>query len=123
MDWIGAASVGGIWAGSVGGLLLYLHTRNVKAKDEDRAEHQDRARAVNERFDRLDRQFSKVDTDMDGLTRQLGAVVTDVERRFLPRVEHAETITRLDDNIRQLNATIAQLNAHLFDLARNGRQG
>ena len=82
-------------------------------------------RLRNDRFDRIDAthkkleaKVDKLDVDFDGLNKQLGSIVADVEKRFLTREEHTEAVNRLDGNIVELTRTIGQLNGHLFDLAR-----
>lgn len=60
----------------------------------------------------------KLDTDFDGLIKQIAGIVHDVEARFVTKEENTVAIRRLDGNIMELNRTIGQLNDHLFDLAR-----
>lgn len=85
-------------------------------------------RGRSERFDRIDlaqtkleAKVNKLDGDFDGLTRQLGDIVNDVQERFLTRDEGVAAINRLDNNIVELTRTIGQFNHRLFDLARDGR--
>lgn len=118
MDWLGIATAGFIFSGAVVGYQTLLHMKRTEALREDRARHEERSKAVHNRFDQIEGHIAKVDADMDGLTRQLVAVVTDVERRFLPRSEHAESIARLDRNVVQLTEAIGGLSKQLFDLAR-----
>lgn len=85
-------------------------------------------RERNDRFDRIDKshvelakQVNKLDTDFDGLTRQLGGVVKDVEQRFLTRDEHAAAVNRLDASIVELNRTLVAFSRQMFELARDRR--
>lgn len=95
--------------------------------------HKSRGEAQNMRFDRLDESHGELrgkvetlNTDVDGLTRQLSGIVNDVEKRFLTREEGTAAINRLDSSVTELNRTITttvgELNRQLFDLAR-GRPG
>lgn len=72
------------------------------------------------RFDKIEGTVNRLDADFTGLTRQLGGVVNDVEKRFLPREEHENAINRLDASINRLDSSLGTLNSHLFDLARGG---
>lgn len=71
-----------------------------------------------ERFDRIEKSVERFDTDLNGLIRQLGTIVSDV------RV-HESSIHRLDENIVQLSHTISEnigtLNDRLFEIARERR--
>lgn len=70
------------------------------------------------RFTQIEQKTSKFDTDLSGLIKQLGAIINDVEQRFLPRREHDAAIQRLDGNIIELTRNIGRLNDHLIELAR-----
>lgn len=125
MDWIGVLSVGAVFSGTVVAYQSLLHNRNVKAKDEDRLAHEKAAAEIRARFDTLDAKHEqmrvRVEGDINGLTVQLGATVAEVERRFLPRHEHAETIAGIRADLKDLVNQLSQLNTHLFDLASRGR--
>jgi hypothetical protein len=54
------------------------------------------------------------------LTRQLGGIVNDVERRFLTREEGTAAINRLDGNIVELNRTIGRFSDKLFNWRARG---
>lgn len=79
-----------------------------------------------ERFDHIDNaqknfteQVFQLHTDFDGLTRQLGGIVADVERRFVAKDEHTAALNRLESTMRDLGGAISKMNSHLFDLARH----
>ena len=122
MDWIGAASVGGIWAGSVGALLLYLHTRNTKAKEEDRASHAERAAAVDKKFGEIKDTIKNFERDVAGLRQQMAIEKDEARDRFLSRNEHAETISALRSEMRDLTRALATYNERLFNMVSNSRQ-
>jgi hypothetical protein len=67
----------------------------------------------------LEGKVDKIDTDFDGLTKQLGGIVNDVEKRFLTREEGTAAINRLDSTCVELNRSIRDLTSHLLDVARD----
>lgn len=121
MDWVGIVTAGVLFSGTIVGYQTLLHQKRTEADHLDRIRHDERARAIDSRFDQVDQHIEKFDGDMDGLTRQIATIVSDFERRFLPRSEHAEAIQRLDRNVVQLTEAIGGLSKQLFDLARGNR--
>lgn len=113
MDWIELVKVVGEGVGvavPLAGLQAALH--------RSRSERFDR---IDVAQDKLEAKVAKLDSDFDGVTRQIGDIVNDVQSRFLTRDEGVAAIQRLDTTMIELNRSILRLSAQLLDLARDGR--
>lgn len=129
MDWIGAGLIGVGLAGVVVSYQSFLHSRNVKAKDQDREFHEERAKVVDRRFDQIDdkhvefnRKFADVERDITGLTVQLVANRNDANERFLTKDDNNTQIARLEATMGRLADNFERLHALLFDLVRGRTQ-
>jgi uncharacterized protein YoxC len=67
----------------------------------------------------IEGKVNTLDKDLNGLTRQMAATVTDIEQRFLSKNDHVRAMDSLSDNIGELNRRLNTLSGQLFDMARH----
>ena len=91
-------------------LMIFFHSKRSERFDE-----------IKKRQDSFHGDLKKLDTDIDGLTRQLSLSEAEAREKFLTRNEHIGAITRLDATLMELSRQITTFNGHLFNLARSTR--
>lgn len=105
--WEHAVDIAKMIAASVplAALVLALHTTRTSVVAA-------RFDAIDKRFDATDGKIKKLDTDFDGVTKQLAGTVVDIERRFVP-------ISQFTDAINALSATLGRLDQNILQIALN----
>lgn len=86
--------------GALAGILYPLHAARARAQAQIMAK------------------INKLDLDVDGLTKQIGEVSLDAERRFVTKTDHGDAIRSLTDSVQNLNGNIIRLNEQMFQAVR-----
>lgn len=73
------------------------------------------------RLDKLEAKVDKLDTDFDGMVRQVAATVIEIERRFVTKPDHIEAMRLLGVSIATLTTTIGGLDGRIFDIMKERR--
>lgn len=77
-------------------------------------QHSRRNDAPDKRFNEVHSTLRTIDTDISGLTQQLGAMALETERRFITKTDHAEAIHSLNKTMDALNQNVTTLNDRLY---------
>lgn len=104
--WIAGAAMVGIWVGTLGAGLRYLHTVAKDARDEMRVDL----------IARLDEQAKNTKADHEATRKQIGDMTATISEHYLRRDDFRPAIQSFNDSIIEVRKDVGDVRNQLVDL-------